>query len=87
MGNNDEVSKTVQDQLQTFVFSATMSKDLQRNLKKRHKVSMHGKKGFKPASTLGKKLLNDIVNVLDVYVQMNYSSDWTSEILIPKSSI
>ena len=38
------------DGLQIFVFSATLSKDLQRNLRKRTKLP---KKGQKPTSTLG----------------------------------
>lgn len=44
---NDVAEK---DELQTFVFSATLSKDLQRNLKKR---SRPNGKNRKPASTLG----------------------------------
>ena len=40
------------DKMQTFVFSATLSKDLQRNLKKRQKARV-SKKGDPPASTLG----------------------------------
>jgi ATP-dependent RNA helicase DDX24/MAK5 len=42
--------------LQTFVFSATMSKDLQRNVKKRSRPKL-SKKGTKPASTLDELLL------------------------------
>ena len=42
--------------MQTFVFSATLSKDLQRNLKKRRKTRMP-RKGDKPASTLDDLLL------------------------------
>ena len=46
----------IKDGLQTFVFSATLSKDLQRNLKKRFR-SKGNKKHYKrdptPASTLG----------------------------------
>lgn len=38
------------DGLQTFIFSATLSKDLQRNLKRRVRFS---KKGHKPTSTIG----------------------------------
>lgn len=38
------------DRLQTFIFSATLSKDLQRNLKRRVRFP---KKGHKPTSTLG----------------------------------
>lgn len=45
---NDVVAE--KDELQTFVFSATLSKDLQRNLKKR--IRPNGK-NRKPASTLG----------------------------------
>lgn len=44
--------------LQTFVFSATLSKDLQKNLKKRQRWK--GKKNRKPASTL-----DDLVMKLD----------------------
>ncbi|KAK7676716.1 hypothetical protein QCA50_020292 [Cerrena zonata] len=44
--------------MQTFVFSATLSKDLQKNLKKRQR--WHGKKKRKPASTL-----DDLVMRLD----------------------
>ncbi|CAL1699487.1 unnamed protein product [Somion occarium] len=60
-----DVSEAVQDEstrvepdLQTFVFSATLSKDLQRNLKKRQRFK--GKKNRKPASTL-----DDLVMKLD----------------------
>lgn len=42
------------EKMQTFVFSATMSKDLQRNLKRRQRPKREGKKEVKPASTLGK---------------------------------
>lgn len=48
--------ETVNDTMQTFVFSATLSKDLQRNLKKRAWKSWGGaggKKGKEVASTLG----------------------------------
>lgn len=45
------------EQLQTFVFSATLSKDLQRNLKKRGRPQGKGKKNSKPASTLGMALV------------------------------
>lgn len=55
--NSDKESKSgaekgQEDALQTFVFSATLSKDLQRNLKRR----VHPKgvsKNKEPASTLG----------------------------------
>ncbi|ETW78187.1 hypothetical protein HETIRDRAFT_236608, partial [Heterobasidion irregulare TC 32-1] len=47
------------DKMQTFVFSATLSKDLQRNLKKRQKARV-SKKGDPPASTL-----DDLVLRLD----------------------
>lgn len=45
------------DTMQTFVFSATLSKDLQRNLKKRSwngGGGAGGKKGKEVASTLGR---------------------------------
>ncbi len=47
-----DAEPTTGDELQTFVFSATLSKDLQRNLKKRARPK--GKKRHTPASTLGK---------------------------------
>ena len=58
--------------MQTFVFSATLSKDLQNNLKRRQKV---GKKGGKKATALGQSsflstrthadLSEDLVEILD----------------------
>ncbi|KAH9941652.1 DEAD-domain-containing protein [Epithele typhae] len=56
-GDNDEDTKegVRSGDLQTFVFSATLSKDLQRNLKKRR--SHKHKKNGKPASTLDDLLL------------------------------
>ena len=50
---DSEESKTgvKEGEMQTFIFSATLSKDLQKNLKKRSRPHKH-KKG-KPASTLG----------------------------------
>ncbi|KAA1472454.1 DEAD-domain-containing protein [Dentipellis sp. KUC8613] len=47
----DDHGRSTSQNMQTFVFSATLSKDLQRNLKKRHKPRPL-KKGEKPASTL-----------------------------------
>jgi ATP-dependent RNA helicase DDX24/MAK5 len=52
-GDEDE---PVQDGMQTFVFSATLSKDLQRNVKRRSRpksAGKHYKRNDKPASTLG----------------------------------
>lgn len=46
----EESAPEAADAMQTFVFSATLSKDLQRNLKKR---TGSRKKNAKPASTLG----------------------------------
>ncbi|TCD71925.1 ATP-dependent RNA helicase [Steccherinum ochraceum] len=60
--DDDEVedeSALEKDDMQTFVFSATLSKDLQRNLK-RHQRPKRGKKNTKPASTL-----DDLVMRLD----------------------
>ena len=51
-----EDEKGVKDGLQTFVFSATLSKDLQQNLKKRFRPKgnkKHYKRDPTPASTLG----------------------------------
>lgn len=47
-----EMTSPTKDNLQTFVFSATLSKDLQRNLKKRAKPRKDGK-NKKPLTTLG----------------------------------
>ncbi|KAJ4473034.1 ATP-dependent RNA helicase [Lentinula aciculospora] len=58
-GLEDDKEKVVRDQMQTFVFSATLSKDLQKNVKRRAKLqrSRHSKKSEKPASTLDDLLL------------------------------
>ncbi|KAJ7269819.1 ATP-dependent RNA helicase [Mycena rebaudengoi] len=56
-GDEDE---PVQDGMQTFVFSATLSKDLQRNVKRRSRpksAGKHYKRNDKPASTLDDLLL------------------------------
>ena len=47
----DEVD--VKSDMQTFVFSATLSKDLQRNVKKRTRSKGAGNKKDKSLSTLG----------------------------------
>lgn len=52
----DDCKEEIKDGLQTFVFSATLSKDLQRNVKKRSRPKSAGKykkRNEKPASTLG----------------------------------
>ncbi|KAF9467758.1 P-loop containing nucleoside triphosphate hydrolase protein [Collybia nuda] len=62
-GNEDEDDDTqdeIKDSLQTFVFSATLSKDLQRNVKKHSRpkgAGKYGKRNEKPASTLDDLLL------------------------------
>ncbi|KDQ58746.1 hypothetical protein JAAARDRAFT_34601 [Jaapia argillacea MUCL 33604] len=55
----DESKHVVEEEMQTFVFSATMSKDLQQNLKKRRSgfKGAFSKAGSKPASTLDDLLL------------------------------
>ncbi|KAF8553319.1 P-loop containing nucleoside triphosphate hydrolase protein [Imleria badia] len=45
------------DGLQTFVFSATLSKDLQRNLKRRSRPKLGKRGNYKPPSTLDELLL------------------------------
>lgn len=56
-----------EDKLQTFVFSATLSKELQHNLKKRSRHSGATKGGNKPLSTLDDLLLRlDFRNQPDV---------------------
>jgi len=55
--DKEESKDGVKNGLQTFVFSATLSKDLQRNFKKRSRPKSgkkHYKREEKPASTLGK---------------------------------
>jgi ATP-dependent RNA helicase DDX24/MAK5 len=49
--SSEGIDKLKQDSLQTFVFSATLSKDLQRNLKKRARPKAKNRQA--PASTLG----------------------------------
>jgi ATP-dependent RNA helicase DDX24/MAK5 len=53
----EEDVSDITDGLQTFVFSATLSKDLQQNVKRRSRLKSAGKKykkhDEKPASTLG----------------------------------
>lgn len=51
---NEDDQDSKEDNLQTFIFSATLSKDLQRNVKKRTRPKIGGKKGLKATSTLGK---------------------------------
>jgi ATP-dependent RNA helicase DDX24/MAK5 len=54
--DEDTKPKIVKDGLQTFVFSATLSKDLQRNVKKKFRSKgnkKHYKRDQKPATTLG----------------------------------
>ena len=55
--DGEEDYDDVEDGLQTFVFSATLSKDLQRNVKRRSRPKHTGKRykrhDEKPASTLG----------------------------------
>ncbi|KAJ3780339.1 ATP-dependent RNA helicase [Lentinula aff. detonsa] len=55
----DNKGKIARDQMQTFVFSATLSKDLQKNVKRRAKPQKmkHPKKNEKAASTLDDLLL------------------------------
>ncbi|KAF8635393.1 hypothetical protein AX15_000394 [Amanita polypyramis BW_CC] len=50
-------TQLIVDGLQTFIFSATLSKDLQRNLKKRPKFLTRNVKGRNPASALDDLLL------------------------------
>ena len=79
------VSALPKDDLQTFVFSATLSKDLQRNLKRHSKPK--GKKNRKPASTLG-VLFPTTMALIDLSscFQTIYSSVSTSATLNQRSS-
>jgi ATP-dependent RNA helicase DDX24/MAK5 len=50
----EEPKSAAHDELQTFVFSATLSKELQVNLKKKRKGgTKHYKREERPSSTLG----------------------------------
>jgi len=62
---SDPAEDFVKDTLQTFVFSATLSKDLQRNLKKRAKPRKSGKFS-KPLTTLGEFGHNDTRSIAKV---------------------
>uniref|UniRef100_D8QHD9 RNA helicase n=1 Tax=Schizophyllum commune (strain H4-8 / FGSC 9210) TaxID=578458 RepID=D8QHD9_SCHCM len=53
----EDDDENIQDGLQTFVFSATLSKDLQRNLKKRKAPGKSRKPRAAPASTLDDLLM------------------------------
>ncbi|KAF5310717.1 hypothetical protein D9619_008153 [Psilocybe cf. subviscida] len=58
--SEDDTKEGIKDQLQTFVFSATLSKDLQRNVKKKFRPKgnkKHYKREQKPATTLDDLLL------------------------------
>jgi ATP-dependent RNA helicase DDX24/MAK5 len=57
VGDNEKV---VKDNMQTFVFSATLSKDLQRNVKKRTRPKAIGSKKDKSLSTLGQFIFSGI---------------------------
>lgn len=48
------------EDMQTFVYSATLSKDLQRNLKKHSRPPASSKKSYKPVSTLGTSALAEL---------------------------
>ena len=68
--------------MQTFVFSATLSKDLQQNLKKRYRAeSKPSKKGGKKATALGKDCPSD--PIAELTFQRTWSTGWTSETRTP----
>ena len=61
MEQSEEKKDGIKDGLQTFIFSATLSKDLQRNLKKRFRPKgdkKHYKRDTAPASTLGMRTVH-----------------------------
>jgi ATP-dependent RNA helicase DDX24/MAK5 len=51
--NDSQAPEIANDAMQTFVFSATMSKDLQQNLKRRQRPKGGKSSKDKPPSTLG----------------------------------
>ena len=65
---DEPATDSAKDNLQTFVFSATLSKDLQRNLKKRAKPRKSGKNS-KPLTTLGKRSHNKAYLVTEVWAE------------------
>ncbi|KAG6861318.1 hypothetical protein C0995_001637 [Termitomyces sp. Mi166 len=59
-GDEDDSQEPIKDGLQTFIFSATLSKDLQKNVKRQSRpksAGKHRKRDDKPASTLDDLLL------------------------------
>ena len=65
---DEPASDSTKDTLQTFVFSATLSKELQRNLRKRANPRKSGKKS-KPLTTLGEHGPNEIRSVAESWVE------------------
>ena len=59
---------SVKDALQTFVFSATLNKDLQRNLKKRTNLRK-SRKTSKPLTTLGELSHNETCSVARIQTE------------------
>lgn len=78
------------DTMQTFVYSATLSKDLQQNLKKKLRPKgnkKHYKRDEKPASALGTTSDRFDRPQYILIPQMSFCSDLTSGIQNPKSLI
>lgn len=74
------------EDMQTFVFSATLSKDLQQNLKKRNRKPM--KKGARKATALGTLVCcYPARQALLTRLQRTWWRSWTSETKSPKSLI
>ena len=65
---NEPAADSAKDALQTFVFSATLSKDLQRNLKKRTKPRGN-RKNSKPLTTLGEFGRDETCSVVEVWTE------------------
>jgi ATP-dependent RNA helicase DDX24/MAK5 len=88
--NRDAGKEKEHDGMQIFVFSATMSKDLQRNLKQRRRPRKPTKhKDSRPRSTLGtlSRMYVQPFLINNAWSQMIYCSALISEILSRKSSI
>lgn len=72
----DLATEKMEDQMQTFVFSATLSRDLQQNLKRRKRVKQNNSKrkgNGRPETTLG-ALLMSLLRIQDMFLNVSNST-------------
>lgn len=72
----DSATEKTEEQMQTFVFSATLSRDLQQNLKRRKRVKQsNGKRkgNGRPETTLG-ALLMSLLRIQDMFLTVSNST-------------